>query len=70
MILTVVLSIALLVVLILLVVWRRHLTILMTLGSLLAGILLLIWMQSMGLLPGTQGPLSQTRPQTLEDARR
>ncbi|MEH3116952.1 MAG: hypothetical protein PGN25_04895 [Methylorubrum populi] len=65
-----VLSLALLVVLVLMVVRRRRLTILMSLGSVIGAVLALIWLQDLGLLPGTKGPLTHTRPQTLEDARR
>lgn len=64
------LAAALLVVVILMVVWRRHLTILMSLGSLIGALLAMIWLQDLGLLPGTKGPFSHTRPQTLEDVRR
>ncbi|GJE68511.1 hypothetical protein [Methylorubrum podarium] len=68
--LTLALSLALLVVLIFMIVRRRHLTILMSVASLLAGLLAMLWLQDLGLLPGSQGPLTHTRPQTLEDARR
>ncbi len=65
--LTYLLAIALVVVTGLIVVRQRNLGFLMSLGSLLAGLLLMIWLQNMGLLPGSQGPLSEARPQTLLD---
>ncbi|WP_232628596.1 hypothetical protein [Methylobacterium sp. Leaf118] len=65
--LTLALAAGLLAVLVGMVVWQRQLTLLMTLASLLAGGLLLIWMQAMGLLPGTQGPLADRRPHTLQE---
>ncbi|MBD8907692.1 hypothetical protein [Methylorubrum zatmanii] len=65
-----VLSLALLGVLVLMVVRRRHLTILMGVASLIGSVLALIWLQDLGLLPGTQGPLTHARPQTLQDIRR
>lgn len=68
--LTLTLSLALLAVIVLIVVRRRHLTLLMSLGSLIAALLAMLWLQDLGLLPGTQGPLTHTRPQTLDDARR
>ncbi|ACB83425.1 MULTISPECIES: hypothetical protein [Methylorubrum] len=68
--LTLALSLALLAVIVLIVVRRRHLTLLMSLGSLIAALLAMLWLQDLGLLPGTQGPLTHTRPQTLDDARR
>ncbi|MGW5960917.1 hypothetical protein [Methylorubrum thiocyanatum] len=68
--LTLALSLALLAVIVLIVVRRRHLTLLMSLGSLIAALLAMLWLQNLGLLPGTQGPLTHTRPQTLDDARR
>ena len=68
--LTALLSLALLVVLVLMVVRRRQLTILMSLASLIGAILGLIWLQDLGLLPGSQGPLSHKRPTTVEDVRR
>lgn len=64
------LLLALLTVIILIVVRRRHLTLLMSLGSLIAALLAMLWLQDLGLLPGTQGPLTHTRPHTLEDGRR
>jgi hypothetical protein len=68
--LTLALSLALLVVVILIIVRRRHLTLLMGLGSLIAALLAMLWLQDLGLLPGSQGPLTHTRPLTLDDARR
>lgn len=68
--LTALLVLALLVVLVLMVVRRRHLTILMSLASLIGALLGMIWLQDLGLLPGSQGPLSHKRPATLEDMRR
>ena len=68
--LTLALSLALLAVIVLIVVRRRHLTLLMSLGSLIAALLAMLWLQDLGLLPGTQGPLTHTRPQTLDEARR
>lgn len=68
--LTLTLSLTLLAVIVLIVVRRRHLTLLMSLGSLIAALLAMLWLQDLGLLPGTQGPLTHTRPQTLDDARR
>ncbi|MBB2961256.1 hypothetical protein [Methylobacterium sp. R2-1] len=68
--LTLALSLALLVVLILIIVRRRNLTILMSLGSLIAALLAMLWLQDLGLLPGSQGPLTHTRPQTIDDLRR
>jgi hypothetical protein len=68
--LTLLVALALVVVLGLIVVRQRNLGFLMSLGSLLAGVLLLIWMQNQGLLPGTQGPLSDRRPQTIMDGPR
>lgn len=68
--LTLALSLALLIVIVLMVVRRRHLTILMSLGSLIAALLAMLWLQDLGLLPGTQGPLTHTRPQTVDDIRR
>lgn len=68
--LTLALSLALLAVIVLMVVRRRHLTFLMSVGSLIAALLAMLWLQDLGLLPGTQGPLTHTRPQTLEDSRR
>lgn len=68
--LTLALSLALLAVIVLIVVRRRHLTLLMSLGSLIAALLAMLWLQDLGPLPGTQGPLTHTRPQTLDDARR
>lgn len=65
--LTYLLVIALIVVLGLMVVRQRNLSFLMSLGSLLAGLLMLIWMQNQGLLPGTQGPLSDARTPTILD---
>lgn len=65
-----VLSLALLAVLILIVVRRRHLTLLMSVATVIGSILVLIWLQDLGLLPGTQGPLTHARPQTLQDLRR
>ncbi len=65
--LTILLAIALAVVLALIFLRRRNLGFLMSLGSLLAALLMMIWMQNMGLLPGSQGPLSDARPQTLMD---
>lgn len=65
--LTTVIALALIVVLGLIVVRRRNLTFLLSLASLLAGMLTLIWLQNQGLLPGTQGPLSDRRPQTVMD---
>lgn len=68
--LTLALSVALLAVIVLIVVRRRQLTLLMSLASLIAALLAMLWLQDLGLLPGTQGPLTHTRPQTLEDGRR
>lgn len=68
--LTALLLLALLVVLVLMVVRRRHLTLLMSLASLIGALLGMIWLQDLGLLPGSEGPLSHKRPPTLEDARR
>ena len=68
--LTLALSFALLVVVILIIVRRRHLTLLMGVGSLIAALLAMLWLQDLGLLPGSQGPLTHTRPQTLNDVRR
>ncbi|WP_342153589.1 hypothetical protein [Methylorubrum sp. SB2] len=68
--LTILLSIAMVVVLGLILVRQRNLGFLMSLGSLIAAILMMIWMQNMGLLPGSQGPLSESRPQTLMDGQR
>lgn len=65
--LTILLAIALVVVLGLIFVRQRNLGFLMSLGSLIAGLLMMIWMQNMGLLPGSQGPYSNKRPQTLLD---
>lgn len=65
--LTPLLAVALLIVLGLIVVRQRNLGFLMSLGSLLAGLLLLIWLQNQGLLPGTQGPLSDSRAPTILD---
>ncbi len=55
---------------ILIIVRRRHLTLLMGVGSLIAALLAMLWLQDLGLLPGSQGPLTHTRPQTLNDVRR
>ncbi|MCP1550841.1 MULTISPECIES: hypothetical protein [Methylorubrum] len=68
--LTLALSLALLVVVILIIVRRRHLTLLMGVGSLIAALLAMLWLQDLGLVPGSQGPLTHTRPQTLNDVRR
>jgi len=68
--LTLALSLALLVVVILIIVRRRHLTPLMGVGSLIAALLAMLWLQDLGLVPGSQGPLTHTRPQTLNDVRR
>ncbi|KQT56179.1 hypothetical protein ASG52_24195 [Methylobacterium sp. Leaf456] len=65
--LTILLAVALAVVLGLIVVRQRNLGFLMSLGSLIAAVLMMIWMQNMGLLPGSQGPYSDTRPPTLLD---
>ncbi len=64
------LSVALLVVIILMFVWRRYLTLLMSLGSIIGAVLSLIWLQDLGLLPGSKGPFSHARPPILEDTRR
>ncbi|HEV2541371.1 MAG TPA: hypothetical protein VGU70_01275 [Methylobacterium sp.] len=68
--LTLALSLALLVVLVLIIVRRRNLTILMSIGSLIAALLAMLLLQDLGLLPGSQGPLTHTRPQTVDDLRR
>lgn len=62
------LIVAFVIVLGLIVVRQRNLTFLMSLGGLIGAVLAMIWLQNQGLLPGTQGPLSGTRPQTLIDA--
>lgn len=61
--LTVLLSLALFVVLVVMAVRRRGLGWLGSLASLLAAALMLIWLQDMGLLPGTTGPLTPANPQ-------
>lgn len=66
--LTYLLIIAFVIVLGLMVVRQRNLTFLMSLAGIIGAVLTMIWLQNQGLLPGTQGPLSGTRPQTLIDA--
>lgn len=51
------------------VVRRRHLGRLGSFATLIATIMLMLWMQDSGLLPGTSGPLSDTRPKTQLDIR-
>lgn len=54
----------------LIVVRQRNLSFLLSVASLFAALLTVIWLQNQGLLPGTQGPLSEMRPQTQMDAPR
>lgn len=53
---TLALGIALAVVLVVMVFWRRHLGSLMQVASLLGGLLLLIWLQDNGYLRGNGAP--------------
>ncbi|KQP51691.1 hypothetical protein ASG40_06235 [Methylobacterium sp. Leaf399] len=67
--LTVLLGLALLAVLVLMLVRRRDIGRLTSLATLIAGVMALLWLIDSGLLPGSQGPLTPARPDTLLDAR-
>jgi hypothetical protein len=62
--LLVLLSLVLLATLALIVVRRRYIGRLTSFATLIAAIMLMIWMQDAGLLPGTKGPLGDSRPRT------
>lgn len=47
---------------------RRHIGRLTSFATLVAAIILMIWLQDAGLLPGTRGPWSDSRPRTGLDA--
>ncbi|MGU3361783.1 hypothetical protein ACLBWX_15735 [Methylobacterium sp. M6A4_1b] len=53
--------------LVLMVVRRRHIGRLTSFATLLAVAMLMIWMQDNGLLPGSQGRFSDSRPHTSLD---
>jgi hypothetical protein len=57
-----VLLIALLAVVVVLIVLRRWTGRLASLATLLAGAIAVLWLAEVGLLPGTQGPLTAQRP--------
>ncbi|MFF9551768.1 hypothetical protein ACF1BT_18700 [Methylobacterium fujisawaense] len=57
-----VLLIALLAVVVVMIVLRRWTGRLASLATLLAGAIAVLWLAEVGLLPGTQGPLTAQRP--------
>ena len=66
--LLVLLSLVLLATLALIVVRRRYIGRLTSFATLIAAIMLMIWMQDAGLLPGTKGPLGDSRFRTSLDS--